>query len=276
MAPRAGNPEWAHYYRVGDMDGASALHAHFVSHRYPRHSHAYCVIGLVESGVQTYIYRGTRYYTPAGDVFVVNPDEPHTGEAASESGYVYRTLNLTADWLRSALCEFAEVARHPFLKGAVLHDAAVATRLARLHRGLTLQAPKLEQDLLLLEAVGLLFIRHSDAPCATVRTGREHKAIGRAREYLEAHFDEDVSLAKLARVVSLSPFYFARLFEKGAGVPPHRYLEGVRIRNACALLDRGEKIASVAASVGYADQSHLTKRFKRYLGITPRQYRRNA
>lgn len=276
MSQRTGNPEWTHYYRVGDMDGACALHAHFISHRYPRHSHAYSVIGLVETGVQSYFYRGTRHFTPAGDVFVVNPDEPHTGEAACPSGYVYRTLNLTPGWLKGALCEFGEVARHPFLKGAVLHDPTVAGSLARLHHGLARQAPKLEQDSLLLEAVGHLFIRHSDAPCATSRTGREHRAIGKAREYLEAHFDEDVSLANLARVVSLSPFYFARLFEKGAGVPPHRYLEGVRIRNACALLDRGEKIASVAASVGYADQSHLTKRFKRYLGITPRQYCPNA
>lgn len=276
MMPRRDEREWTHYYRVGDMNGASALHAYFVSHRYPRHTHDYCVIGLVEAGVQSYFYRGTRHFTPAGDVFVVNPGEPHTGDPASESGYVYRTLNLTADFLAHALHEFGEVARHPILKGAVLHDPAVAALLARLHRRLAAHAPKLEQESLLLEASALLFIRYSEPPCATARIREDHKAVVRAREYLEAHFDEDVSLTKLAQIVSLNPFYLSRLFEKGAGVPPHRYLECVRIRKACALLDRGEAIASVAASVGYADQSHLTKRFKRYLGITPRQYRANA
>lgn len=48
---------------------------------------------------------------PIAEAALVNPDEPHTGESASESGYVYRTLNLTTDWLRSALCEFGEAAR---------------------------------------------------------------------------------------------------------------------------------------------------------------------
>jgi AraC-like DNA-binding protein len=74
----------------------------------------------------------------------------------------------------------------------------------------------------------------------------------------------------------LSPYYFARAFESEIGVPPHAYLEGVRIRKAREFLDRGDTIVSAALSVGYSDQSHLTRRFKRFLGITPGQYIREA
>ena len=98
--------------------------------------------------------------------------------------------------------------------------------------------------------------------------------VGTARDYMEAHFDEDISLSGLAHVARLRPWYFARVFEKTMGLPPHPYLEGVRICRACALLERGETIAATALSAGYADQSHLTKRFRRFLGITPRQYLR--
>jgi AraC-like DNA-binding protein len=89
---------------------------------------------------------------------------------------------------------------------------------------------------------------------------------------LEANFASDVSLAELANLVSLSPYYFARAFTRDTGLPPHQYLEGLRIRTARALLDQGEPVAIAALSVGYSDQSHLTRRFKRFLGITPGQY----
>ncbi|HEV2267979.1 MAG TPA: AraC family transcriptional regulator [Steroidobacteraceae bacterium] len=262
--------EWTKYYRIAE--GAAALHARFVGHRYPRHAHEHCVIGIVESGIQSYRYRGAHHVTPAGDLFVVNPDEPHTGEPVTADGYVYRTLCLRTDFLARELSEFCGAACFPYLKGAVLHDLAATQLLRGFHRLLAADAPELEHHVVLARALALLFTRYSDVPCAPPRIGREHKAVARARDYLEAHFDRSVSLRTLAEFVSLSPYYFARVFEHEAGLPPHRYLEGVRIRNACALLDRGETIACTATAVGYADQSHLTKRFRRFLGITPRQY----
>jgi AraC-like DNA-binding protein len=113
---------------------------------------------------------------------------------------------------------------------------------------------------------------HTDAGIPSRFIGKEHPAVSRAREYMETHFDEDVSLTKLSSLVSLSPYYFARVFERETGIPPHAYLEGVRIRKACRYLDQGRTIVSTALTVGYTDQSHLTRRFKRYMGVTPGQY----
>src|SRR5215831_1309885 len=73
---------------------------------------------------------------------------------------------------------------------------------------------------------------------------------------------------ELATLVHLSPFYFARAFQKEVGLPPHAYLENVRVKRARELLLRGVPITDVSAAVGYADQSHLTNRFKRLLGMT--------
>lgn len=272
MVPRAAHCEWTSYYRIKDVTGVTALHARFVEHRYPRHSHPYSVVGLVESGVQAFSYRGSRYCTPAGRIFVVNCDEPHTGEAATSEGYVYRTLYVEPEFLLRTLREVGGPLETPYLRGAVLDDPKLLSALSRLHGALSRRATALEQQSLLLEAVMLLLLHHADARCVEPRAAREPRAVARARDYIEAHCDQDISLAELAQSVGLSPFHLARIFAKAAGMPPHAYLEGVRIRNACALLDRGEPIAAVAASVGYADQSHLTRRFRRFLGITPRQY----
>lgn len=114
--------------------------------------------------------------------------------------------------------------------------------------------------------------RQVDSGLMQKRVGRARPAIKKAREYIEAHFAEDVSVSKLARLVSLSPCYFARAFKKETGLPPHAYLESVRLRKAREFIDRGEAIVTTALLVGYSDQSHLTHRFKRFLGITPGQY----
>lgn len=268
MVAPSRSAEWSRFYRYGD--GVSALHARFVSHRYPRHSHDYFVVGLVESGAQSYTYKGARHTTPAGNVFVVNPEEIHTGEAANLEGYVYRTLCLSVNYVAGLISEPDSASRPAFLKGAVLGDSDLVKILRRFHQSLEDRHPRLECDTLLCEAVSLLFGRHGDAP------GRPDPclrgAVGRAREHLEENFWRNTSLAELASLCSLSPFFLARAFARDTGLPPHAYLDGVRLRHARRLLDCGESIASVASAVGYADQSHLTKRFKRLYGITPGQY----
>jgi AraC family transcriptional regulator len=77
--------------------------------------------------------------------------------------------------------------------------------------------------------------------------------------------------------VHLSPFHLARLFKQRLGVSPHRYLVQVRVDNARWLLSAGSgarSLAEIASAVGFADQSHLTRHFKRVTGMTPSQMRR--
>jgi len=76
----------------------------------------------------------------------------------------------------------------------------------------------------------------------------------------------------MARTVGLSPFYFLRAFKRATGTPPHSYLYQSRLDHARVLLRRGVTPAQVAAELGFTDQSHLTRRFKAALGVTPGQY----
>lgn len=275
MTPPPDQPEWTKFYRVQGVSEATALHARFVSHRYGRHAHEYSVVGLVESGVQSFAYRGRRHFTPAGRIFIVNPDEPHTGEPASSAGYVYRTLYLEEALLTRTMAELrGPASRSTLIRGAVLEHRALATALSHFHRALARCAPTLEQESLLLSALALLLTHHATVQRAAPRAGKEPLAVVTVRDYIVAHYDEDVSLSRLAQIARLSPCYLARVFENAVGLPPHAYLESVRIREARALLDAGESIASAASSAGYADQSHLTRRFRRLLGITPGQYLR--
>jgi AraC-like DNA-binding protein len=101
--------------------------------------------------------------------------------------------------------------------------------------------------------------------------GREEIA-SRARQYLEAHFAERVRIATLAAVCGVSSFHLIRLFHREIGLPPHAYLKQVRLGKAVELLRQGMPVSMVAYACGFADQSHLTRSFKRTWGVPPRRF----
>lgn len=276
IAPIDRNTEWSRYYTDTRLHGLEVLHARFITHRYPRHSHDYFVIALVETGAASYWYRGAQRVATSGQVIVVNPDEPHTGEPATTGGYVYRVLYPRVEHLVQVAADLGAPPTVPFFKSSVLCDEPLALALSAFHRSLVAKAQSAKCERLLLRALARLLIHHTD-PQVTPRTiGSERPAVRTACEYIQTHFAKDVSLSKLASVVSLSPYYFARAFERETGLPPHGYLENVRVRKAREFLDQGHTVVSAALLAGYVDQSHLTHRFKRFLGITPGQYVRNS
>jgi AraC-like DNA-binding protein len=268
--------EWSRYYHDPGITGLEALHARFVGHRYPRHAHDYSVIALVESGAASYWYRGAQHVAPAGHVFVVNPGEPHTGEPAKPEGYFYKTIYLRPDYLARVAEDVGGRRVLQFFRGSVYDDPRLATLFSRFHKRLADNAPKAACEALLLRALAHMITRYADPLVTGVSIGRERPAVRKAVEYIESHFAENISLAELAALVSLSPYYFARAFERETGLPPHGYLENVRIRKAREFLDEGQSLAGAALAAGYSDQSHLTHRFKRFLGITPGQYVRES
>jgi AraC-like DNA-binding protein len=93
---------------------------------------------------------------------------------------------------------------------------------------------------------------------------------------IEQNYASDLTVSDIAAAVHVSPFHIARLFRRVLGVSPHQYLIQVRVNSARSLLTAGSgqrSLAEIAAAVGFADQSHLTRHFKRATGVTPSQFR---
>jgi AraC-like DNA-binding protein len=106
------------------------------------------------------------------------------------------------------------------------------------------------------------------------RSSKTPRAIERAKHYLHDKFNESVSLDELVALTRLSRFHLVRAFALHTGIPPHAYQLKLRIERACVLLRAGVTAAEAATQVGFADQSHFTRHFKRLRRITPGQYAR--
>jgi AraC family transcriptional regulator len=95
-----------------------------------------------------------------------------------------------------------------------------------------------------------------------------------AIDYIHAHLDRDLSLSQIAKIINISPTYFASLFKRATGTSPHQYVIEQRVKRAKSLLSKTDlAIADIALQVGFSSQSHLTQQFKRFTGMTPKQVR---
>ncbi|RKF48696.1 AraC family transcriptional regulator [Paraburkholderia fungorum] len=97
-------------------------------------------------------------------------------------------------------------------------------------------------------------------------------SLNAARTFIEDHFDEPVTLAQLAALSALSVSRFATVFRQQYGSSPYRYLCGLRIQRAQTLLLEGMPGSVVATEVGFFDQSHFGRHFKRCCGMTPSMF----
>ena len=128
------------------------------------------------------------------------------------------------------------------------------------------------------EALGVLLGRellrlNNGTTHAIMRGGLSGWQQKRVADFIEEHLADEIRLAQLAELVSLSPYHFARAFRQSFGVPPHRYHVGRRIERAKTLL-ASSTVTQVALAVGFAETSSFSAVFRRLTGFTPSEFRR--
>jgi AraC-like DNA-binding protein len=161
----------------------------------------------------------------------------------------------------------------PCFKVPVVQDQALATDLAALYQVLESSGDSLLRQSRLVEVLSLLVVHYAGAKPRSIPSNQEHQAIGLIKEYLHDRYSENISLNQLVELTHLNRSYLIRVFRQAVGMPPYTYLNQVRVEKAKQLLRQGIPVSETAIAVGMADQSHLTRHFKRITGITPGQYR---
>jgi AraC-like DNA-binding protein len=252
-----------------ETGGLTLIASAGVTQAFPRHCHDHFVIASTETGVGGSISRtGLRRAGP-GSLMIIHPEEIHTGYPVCPPSWSYRAVYPDAA-LFPAMVEGSAGAT-PFFRDTIVDDAELTEEFLGAHRMLESPGEALEGQSRMLSFLATLAERHADRwpepPAAAVSSG----PLGRARDYLETAYNQDLTLKELARIANLSVFHFLRAFSRRFGLTPHAYLNQVRVHQARELILRGVPIARAAVDVGFVDQSHLTKRFKRLLGVTPGQ-----
>ncbi|MEM9449514.1 MAG: AraC family transcriptional regulator [Cyanobacteria bacterium P01_E01_bin.6] len=269
--------EHVKFWRDPVLRDLEMLHATYITYSFSRHAHEGFGIAIVESGAMEFEYCGNTYIAPPGSVVVTQPGVMHTGRAVLDTGWTYRTLLPDADWLQQAATELAERPKAmPYFSSPLILDKPLNQQLTTLHRNLETTTSPLERESRFLWAMAQLIRHHAcDRPQAKA-VGKESRAVQLVQDYLTASYTANISLNELATLVNMTPLRLLRTFRKHVGLPPHAYLNHVRVRQAKQLLAKGWAITDAAIETGFTDQSHLHRHFKKMLGVTPGQYARGC
>lgn len=244
-----------------------------VNQTYPRHWHDDLYLGAIEGGRGFLEYGGTRHATPRGTLMIVPPGEIHANQ---KEDCAFRCLFVPFEALQTTVEHFTEQEIPSItFRGGLIEDPQTFAKLVEVHRLLDSANATLASDSAVAHFLTSLVTSHSTTGVPSFRGNlQERAAVLRARKYLEEHFADRVTLQVLARLTRLSPFHLNRSFCRQIGMPPHAYQIQVRISRAKSLLRSGRGISETASTTGFVDQSHFSRQFKKFVGVTPGQFLR--
>lgn len=276
------------YWRHPALGGLDMMRARYVRHAFGWHSHPTFAIGALQAGEEEIAFPDGRRRARPGDVVVIAPGAAHTGRAGGPDGWTYRVLYPSVEQL-TAVGGIAPATDRS--GGVVLHDPELASTLLAGHREAE-QGDPLAADTLIHLVLRRLAHRYARSPGVARPTvpdrrsgdsdrhaGADHAptdAARRARELLQVDLTAAPTLTELAAMVGCRPFGLLRTFRRIFGMPPHTFLTNIRVTRARQLLEAGLPPADVAQQVGFCDQSHLTRHFRRLVGVPPAAYQRGV
>jgi AraC-like DNA-binding protein len=218
-------------------------------------------------GPPEWIYRGKTHSSPEQSLMLLEPGEVHRNTRAAALGKFYVAL-IDPGFVAKLALE-AGMNPRPHLRQAATTDPTLFRAFNRFHSAQAQGSTHLHLQSLLTNCIGQLLSGHSEkSPRSPGRPSRA--SLRRALDYIHQYHAEKISLEQLAEIAGLSRFHFLRSFTEEFALPPHAYQVKLRVEKARHLLRAGMPIKAIDA--GFADQSHLTRHFKKVHGVTPAQY----
>ncbi|MET8311290.1 AraC family transcriptional regulator [Micromonospora sp. NPDC005173] len=243
---------------------AEVFHAHFVDHAYPPHTHDVWTLLIVDDGAVRFDLDRHRHGALRTSVTLLPPHVPHDGRSATPHGFRKRVLYLDTSALGVELAGRA-------VDRPNLADPQLRHRIHHLHQVLAERGDEFEADSRLALILERLRRQLRQQAPASGQPGTRGLA-DRLRELLDARTVEGVTLREAAELLHAHPTHLVRTFTHVHGLPPHSYLTGRRVELARRLLLAGQRPAEAAVGAGFFDQAHLTRHFRRHLGVSPARY----
>jgi AraC-like DNA-binding protein len=252
------------------VGGIELLQAWFSGRAYSKHRHDTYAIGLTDSGVQVFEYRGAVHASTPGKVVVLYPDEMHDGRAGTEEGFGYRIVYIEPSCLSEAL---EVLSGRPYPLPFLSNPVSTSAKLSKaVHEAFELPINSLAVDSLVTEfAEALMNETHGFGDDSTSRHINV-RMVERVRQFLEAEKTRVVRSSELEAISGLTRYDLARQFRLLFGTSPYRYLLMRRLDLARQQIHLAHPLVEVAYESGFADQAHFTRLFRAAFGMTPACY----
>ncbi len=242
-------------------DGIERLEAHFTGQAFSPHSHDTYAIGITLRGVQTFRYRGETRCCLPGQWHILHPDEIHDGGSGTEEGFGYRIIYIDPALIQEALGGLPL----PFVPDPVVQQDALRADLAPWLWDIEDPIDDIRRTEMAVDTAEMLMAlsardRMQGPLCLS--------SLLRVRDLIAANPAIRHSAAEFEKVSGLDRWTVARQFRAAFGTSPSRFRTMRQLDRARRMLTGGRPIAETALEAGFADQSHMSRLFKRAYGLT--------
>jgi AraC-like DNA-binding protein len=200
-----------------------------------------------------------------------NPGDNHACEQCEEKPLDYRCINIQQETMRKALFEITGQAYLPLFTQQVVFHSELVPLLKELHLMIMQEEKDFRKEETFYFLLEQLIEEYTDQDMPSLNS-EQSKQIKAICTFLEQNYVNKITLDDLCNLTGLSKYYLLHSFTKEKGISPYSYLEAIRIDKAKKLLAQGVSPIDVALQTGFTDQSHFSKFFKRFIGLTPKQY----
>ena len=227
-----------------------------ILHSFPNHIHEKYCIGLILSGKVNFYIKDKFYELVEGDIYLINPSEPHSLTSANNSVISYRVVCFTSFPKNNRVFN-KHIIRNKKLRNEI--DMFIDN---------TIKDKSIDCDrfynIILKETFDIIEIRNNE---------EEDERIRIAREYIRANIESKIPLDDIARKANISKYYFLRIFKEKLGMSPHKFHTQQKLRLAKGMIVKEISLVNIGCELGFVDQSHFINTFKKYTGVTPKEYR---
>ena len=248
-----------------------AYHFEGIMQKSPNHFHEYYVIGFIESGHRYLSCKNKEYTVEPGDLLLFNPGDNHTCRQCDDKPLDYRCINIQQEPMSNAVSEITGQVYLPCFSQQVVFQSELVPLLKELHLMIMQEEKDFRKEELFYFLLEQLIEEYTDRDVPLLKSEKSTK-IKTICEFLEQNYMNKITLDDLSSLAGLSKYYLLHSFTKQKGISPYSYLEAIRIDKAKKLLAQGVSPIDVALQTGFSDQSHFSNFFKRFIGLTPKQY----
>lgn len=233
---------------------------------YHAHSHDEFSFGVIDSGFADYHNLKQQHRIGAGDTVTINPADIHSCNPML-ADWSYRMLFINTHWVGQLQSEMSGIDSVDYLPFSnILNRCPQAYQQFQVLFSSLLNEP----NPLVAESLLIQYLQHYFSVKQSKTINSEN--ILRVKELISDQLNINHSLNDLAKESGLNRYQLIRSFKKNYGLSPHAYQLDERIKQAKTLLKAGHSLIDTSHLLGFSDQSHLQRNFKKRLAITPKQY----
>jgi len=238
---------------------------------YHTHSHDEFSFGVIDAGEADYHNLRHKNHIGAGVTVTINPGDAHSCNPKA-GNWSYRMLFVASDWMGQLQQEMLDSYGQDYLPFSNLYENDLRTyqSFAGLFESLITETSELAAECQLIQFLEPRFLAGFAQGRAVEKL--DLPRIKRVKELIMDQLDANISLDEFSTHTGLSRYHLIRSFKQTYGQSPHAFQLDQRIKKSKLLLQEGGSIVDTASLLGFADQSHFQRNFKKRLAVTPKQY----